>query len=456
MNRIIITEMNDIRFLLIYENDILVECHPLIEKNGVNISDIYIGRVQKKLKNIDAAFISLDGDNIGYLPLDDKPAIVLNRKLPKGLSSIAENDLILVQVVQEPQKMKQARVTGNISVSGKYIVLDLNEGNIGVSKKITDKERILHLRELIDYSDCTQFVTEDILEDIQAYINSSAVDYESKWFRYGLVYRTAGEYADDGEILDEYDLLYAYISDLIFNASHERKTGLISAMKTDFISIIEDYGFDRINEIKTDITDVYDDIISYFHEWHIDYNIPQENVFVKNSTHEEISDSQGMINVSLYYDKNYPYYMLLNLESELVKLLNKKVWLKSGGFLIIEPTEAMVVIDVNTGKAINKKDRDKHVLKINLEAAKEIALQLRLRNLSGIIMVDFINMKSDKDKKQVISCLRSQFSKDKISTNFIDITGLDVYEITRKKQRRPLYEMLKYSNNKIVLREDIT
>lgn len=456
MNRIIITEMNDIRFLLIYENDILVECHPLIEKNGVNIGDIYIGRVQKKLKNIDAAFISLDGDNIGYLPLDDKPAIVLNRKLPKGLSSIAENDLILVQVVQEPQKMKQARVTGNISVSGKYIVLDLNEGSIGVSKKITDKERILHLRELIDYSDCTQFVTEDRLEDIQAYINSSAVDYESKWFRYGLVYRTAGEYADDGEILDEYDLLYAYISDLIFKASHERKTGLISAMKTDYISIIEDYGFDRINEIKTDITDVYDDIISYFHEWHIDYNIPQENVFVKNLAQEAISDSQDMINVSLYYDKNYPYYMLLSLESELVKLLNKKVWLKSGGFLIIEPTEAMVVIDVNTGKAINKKDRDKHVLRINLEAAKEIALQLRLRNLSGIIMVDFINMKSDKDKKQVISCLRSQFSKDKISTNFIDITGLDVYEITRKKQRRPLYEMLKYSNNKIVLREDIT
>ena len=118
MNRIIITEMNGIRYLLVYENDVLVECHPLLEEKSVMIGDIYLGRVQKKLKNIDAAFISLDGDNIGYLPLDDKPAIVLNRQLPKGLASIAENDLILVQVVQEPQKMKQARVTGNISISG--------------------------------------------------------------------------------------------------------------------------------------------------------------------------------------------------------------------------------------------------------------------------------------------------------------------------------------------------
>ena len=425
MNRMIITEMHDIRFLLVYENDVLVECYPLVEKSQVKIGNIYLGRVQKKLKNINAAFITLDGDNIGYLPLDDKPAIVLNRKLPNGLSSIAENDLILVQVVQEPQKMKQAKVTGNISVSGKYIALDLNEGSIGVSKKIKSKERFAHLKELINYDD----------------------------IRYGLVYRTACENASDDDIRSEYDVLSKYISDLIYKALYEKKTGLVSRMKPDYISLIEDYGFERINEIKTDITSVYESLINYFNDWKIEYNIPKKNVFVKNILTDEFNDSKNMLNLSFYNDKDYPYYMLLGLETEITKMLNKKVWLKSGGFLIIEPTEAMVVIDVNTGKSINKKDRDKHVLRINLEAAKEIALQLRLRNLSGIIMIDFINMNSNEDKKQIVSCLRNEFLKDKISTNFIDITGLDVYEITRKKKRRPLYEMIRYTDNKIVLRD---
>lgn len=399
MNRIIITEMNGIRYLLVYEDDVLVECHPLLEEKGVRIGDIYLGRVQKKLKNIDAAFISLDGDNIGYLPLDDKPAIVLNRQLPKGLSSIAENDLILVQVVQEPQKLKQARLTGNISISGKYVALDLKEGSVGVSKRIKDDNVVRHLKELID----------------------SAGDNQ----RYGLVYRTACENADDKEIVAEYEKLSNYITDIINKATYERKTGILSKEKPEFVSLIEDYGFERIDELKTDISDVYESLRNYF-------------------------DDNSSFGLTLYQENEYPYYKLLDLETEISRMLNKKVWLKSGGFLIIEHTEAMVVIDVNTGKAINKKDRDKHVLRINLEAAKEIALQLRLRNLSGMIMVDFINMNSEEDKKSIITCLRKEFTKDKISTNFIDITGLDVYEITRKKQRRPIYEIIKNTNGGVV------
>lgn len=399
MNRIIITEMNGIRYLLVYEDDVLVECHPLLEEKGVRIGDIYLGRVQKKLKNIDAAFISLDGDNIGYLPLDDKPAIVLNRQLPKGLSSIAENDLILVQVVQEPQKLKQARLTGNISISGKYVALDLKEGSVGVSKRIKDDNVVRHLKELID----------------------SAGDNQ----RYGLVYRTACENADDKEIVAEYEKLSNYITDIINKATYERKTGILSKEKPEFVSLVEDYGFERIDELKTDISDVYESLRNYF-------------------------DDNSSFGLTLYQENEYPYYKLLDLETEISRMLNKKVWLKSGGFLIIEHTEAMVVIDVNTGKAINKKDRDKHVLRINLEAAKEIALQLRLRNLSGMIMVDFINMNSEEDKKSIITCLRKEFTKDKISTNFIDITGLDVYEITRKKQRRPIYEIIKNTNGGVV------
>ena len=415
MNRIIITQFNDIVFFLVYEDDVLVECHPIMSQDGndVQIGNIYLGRVQKKVKNINSAFISLDGENVGYLPLDDKPALVLNRKLPKGLSSIAESDLILVQVEQEPQKMKQARVTGNINLSGKYCAVDLDSGKTGVSKKITDnetRERLRALLEIFISETIENNLSEDSLSDSLGVNNNSS-------HKYGYVLRTACENADDSDIRKELESLKIQMDELINKASFERRTGLLFGNKPEYITLIESYGLDRISEIKTDITDVYEDIMGYF-------NDPTSNI----------------INISQYDDKDYPYYKLLGLETEISKLLNKKVWLKSGGFLVIEPTEAMVVIDVNTGKSIGKKNRDAHILKINIEAAIEVARQLRLRNLSGIIMVDFINMDSEEDKGKVVACLRREFAKDKVTTHFVEITKLDVFEITRKKQRRPIHE----------------
>ena len=396
MNRVVITQFNNIDFLLVYEEDELVECHPLISSGGVQIGNIYLGRVQKKVKNINSAFITLDGEHVGYLPLDDKPALVLNRSLPKGLSSIAENDLILVQVEQEPQKMKQARVTGNINLSGKYVALDMDAGKIGISKKISDNETRDRLKALLESSDTVK----------------------SRCMQYGYVLRTACGDADDSDIYAELTSLTSQMDKLIECATYKRRTGLLYGNKPEYITLMESYGIGRVTEIKTDNEEVYDNLIQYYRTANISMNI------------------------SVYEDKAYPYYKLLGLETEISKLLNKKVWLKSGGFLMIEPTEAMVVVDVNTGKSIGKKNRDAHILKINLEAAKETARQLRLRNLSGIIMVDFINMESEDDKQKVVECLKSEFAKDKISTHFIEITKLDVFEITRKKQRRPLHELL--------------
>lgn len=449
MNRIIITQFNDIIFFLVYENDVLVECHPIISSKGndVQIGNIYLGRVQKKVKNINSAFISLNGDNIGYLPLDDKPALVLNRKLPKGLSSIAESDLILVQVEQEPQKMKQARVTGNINLSGKYCAVDLDSGKTGVSKKITDnetRERLRALLEIFISETLENTLSEDSLSDSLGVNNNSS-------HKYGYVLRTACENADDSDIRKELESLKIQMDELINRATFERRTGLLYGNKPEYITLVESYGVDRISEIKTDIASVYNEIIGYFNDHDIPYNKEHENIFVKKKLDIEKQDDKqtdeqedkqvsNIINILQYEDKDYPYYKLLGLETEISKLLNKKVWMKSGGFLVIEPTEAMVVIDVNTGKSIGKKNRDSHILKINIEAAKEVARQLRLRNLSGIIMVDFINMDSEDDKGKIVACLRREFAKDKVTTHFVEITKLDVFEITRKKQRRPLHE----------------
>ncbi len=400
MTQAIITQLNKQRFLLIYEEDVLVECHPLVEEQSLQIGNVYIGKVEKVVKNIQSAFIRLDTEHVGYLPLNDKPALVLNRQLPKGLPSIAEGDRILVQVEQEPQKMKQAKVTGNICLSGNYIALDLSGGHIGVSKKIKNVKRVEELKNMIlDSRDAS----------------------ESK-YSYGCVLRTACENTSNEAILSEYRRLCAEMDEILHIAEFERNTGCIKAGKSEYLALLSDYGMDRIHEIKTDLADVYDEL--------------------KNSLRDSSHLQEMYPDFVFYEDADYPLYKLLSLETEIKKLLSKKVWLKSGGFLVIEPTEAMVVIDVNTGKSIGKKDKEKHILKMNLEAAEEIVKQLRLRNLSGIIMVDFINMSKDEDKQQVVKCLECGLKKDKIPGYFVEITKLDVFELTRKKIRRPLHEYL--------------
>lgn len=389
MNQAVITQFNHISFLLIYEEDELVECHPLMEQQSLQLGNIYIGRVEKVVKNIQSAFIRLDKESVGYLPLNDKPAKVLNRKLPKGLPSIAENDLILIQVEQEPQKMKQARVTGNICLSGNYVALDLQEQSIGVSRKIKDTARIKELKDLV-----------------AGQTNPS----------YGCVLRTACENAPNEAILAEYRHFCEEMDQILHKGEFERKTGCIKTSRPEYLSLLSEYGIERLDEVKTDIVDVFDEL-----------------------------KAMG-INAVFYDNEDYPMYKLLRLETEIDRLLNKKVWLKSGGFLVIEPTEAMVVIDVNSGKSIGKKNKDAHILKLNLEAASEITRQLRLRNLSGIIMIDFINMQKDEDKQQVVRCLEHGLRRDKIPGYFVEITKLDVFELTRKKVRRPLHEVISHRN----------
>ena len=148
--------------------------------------------------------------------------------------------------------------------------------------------------------------------------------------------------------------------------------------------------------------------------------------------------------LTYYEDKMLPLGKLYSLESVMERAMNKRVWLKSGGYLVIEPTEALVVIDVNTGKFSEKKEIRATILKTNLEAAAEISRQLRLRNLSGIIIVDFIDMERDEDKRELLTRLEALTAKDPVKTTVVDMTRLNLVEITRKKVRRPLYEQASF------------
>lgn len=407
MTRAVITTCNNIQYLLIYEDNNLAECHPLISNDSFQIGNIYIGRVEKVVKNIQSAFIRLDEDHVGYLPLNDKPAIVLNRTLPKGLPSIAEGDKVLVQVEQEALKMKQARVTGNISLAGNYAALDLLTGMVGVSNKIRNAERVEELKTMV-----------------------------SSDMPYGVIFRTACEQARNDAIRAELQQLSTQMDQIIHKAEFERNTGLIQGGKPEYLAIMEEYGWARIDEIQTDNKMIYEELYAK-KNFVTSTNAPSDQ--------NHVPDNNSDVNQPrlLYYEDEYPLYKLLSLETEITHLLDRRVWLKSGGFLVIEPTEAMVVIDVNTGKSIGKKRQEEHLLKVNEEAAVEIAKQLRLRNLSGIILVDFINMKQPESRDKLIRTLKSVLHKDKVPSRFVDVTALELYEITRKKIRRPLHEMIR-------------
>ena len=144
----------------------------------------------------------------------------------------------------------------------------------------------------------------------------------------------------------------------------------------------------------------------------------------------------------MYEDKLLPLHKLYSIETKLSDALREKVWMKSGAYLVIQPTEALTVIDVNTGKYIGKKRDDAAYFKINLEAAKEAAKQIRLRNLSGIILVDFINLDSKDNINRLLEAFKGYLASDPIQTLLIDITKLQLVEVTRKKVRKPLHEML--------------
>ena len=175
---------------------------------------------------------------------------------------------------------------------------------------------------------------------------------------------------------------------------------------------------------------------------------PKEYLTELRNIYQEVKEflakeqPEDLNKLRLYEDKLLPLYKLYSVESHLANALKEYVWLKSGAYLVIQPTEALTVIDVNTGKCISKKKDDEAYLKINIEAAKEAARQIRLRNLSGIILVDFINMDTKESMDVLLELFEKELKKDPIATTLVDVTKLQLVEVTRKKVRRPLHEVM--------------
>lgn len=372
----------------VYENDKLAEVYA--DKAGSEglLDRIYVGKVKTVVKNIDAAFIEIEGGIVGYYKIgDNKNPVFFNHKVSEKL---VPGDEILVQVVKEGVKTKAPVLSSNISLSGRYAVLKSGRDFSAVSSKIEDEGRRQALLLL------AQSHTEENI---------------------GFVVRTKAEAADDASVADELGCLKAQYDEIVRKAHYLTCFSQVYKAPPEYIERIRQMADESLVKVSTDIRAVYDSIYG------------------------ELSDLLGD-RLVFYEDAQLDLIKLLSLETQLERLLSKKVWLKSGGFLVIEPTEAFVVIDVNTGRYTGKKTGEETFLKINMEAAEEIAKQLRLRNLSGIILIDFINMKQPENKKMLIETLKAEIAKDSVRTVFVDMTRLNIAELTRKKVRKPLYEQL--------------
>lgn len=365
-----------------------------------SVGNIYVGRVRDVVKNINVAFIEYNNGKVGYFSIaENKNPIFLNTK---STNKICQGDLLLVQILKEAVKTKEPVLTSNISLTGKYVVLNVSKNGIGFSNKIKN----------------TLFKNEvkNALTGLLAYNSEQSNE------TYGAVVRTNAVNADISDIKEELFLLIEKYRKMLKEAKCRTCFSLMHREDYNYLKFIKGAYSGEITEIITDNEQIHENIRIYLNE----------NGFT------------GYLECFRFYkDFLLPLYKLYSIESLLKNITDKKVWLKSGAYLVIEPTEAMVVIDVNTGKCIKGKDLRHTILNVNLEAAKEIAYQIRLRNLSGIILIDFINMEIEEDKQKLVSVLNDYLLKDKIKTTLVDMTKLDLVEVTRKKTEPPIEEQMK-------------
>ncbi|HBW35479.1 Rne/Rng family ribonuclease [Desulfosporosinus sp. BICA1-9] len=373
----------------VFEQGELVE---LFEEEGASshmVGNIYKGRVENVLPGMQAAFVDIGVDKNAFLYVGDaiparfdedgKVSPVVNDRIENVLKPRQE---LLVQVTKEPVSTKGARISVNITLPGRYVVLLPQVSYIGVSRKIQDNNERARLRDLAA---------------------------TSKPEGMGVIVRTLAEGIDGDEIAEDITQLVAFWQALQPKIPHVSVPGIVHK-DVDLVSrLVRDWIDQDVEKITVD----------------------QEEVgqVIRQALLEIEHPAAKKIHVVTGEDLFAKY----GVDDEIRKTLRSKVWLKSGGYLVIQQTEALIVIDVNTGKYVGQRSLEETVVHTNLEAASEIARQLRLRNLGGIIIIDFIDMTTEEAQKQVLDVLEIACARDKTKSQILGLTQLGLVEMTRKK-----------------------
>lgn len=373
-----------------------------LEDQESRLGNIYVGKVMHVVQNLNAAFVDFEKDRTGYYSLKENPQALYtgSRKSPShpfggksGSGKLKAGDEIIVQIARDAVKTKDPVLTATLNFTGKYAVLTVGKPMISFSSKISDNE----------WKDTLRPELSVLMPD-----------------KVGVIIRTNAYTADTAEILGDITRLLTEYHKLMEEAPYRSCYSLLYQAQAGYISSIKNCPSGSLEEILTDDPVVYHELTGYLSHYQPEY-VPI---------------------LRLYQDSLVSLAKLCSLDTAIMQAAQKHVWLKSGGYLVIEQTEAMVVIDVNTGKYSGKKSQEDTIRKINLEAAQEICHQLRLRNLSGIIIIDFIDMKTEADKAILLEALKTYAKKDPVKTTVIDMTTLNLVEMTRKKGRKPLSEQL--------------
>lgn len=344
------------------------------------VGNIYRGSVDNVVQGMQAAFVDISLDKNAFLFAGD----ICDGQDIKKL--VKKGDELIVQIIKEAQGVKGARVTTEITIPGHNLVLMPKSDYVGVSKKITQEDERKRLKETVE---------------------------ELKNKNYGYIVRTEAQNATKEQLQNE----IAYLEDEWEKIVKKTGKGILYREDGLLLTVLRDYLDSSIDKIVINDLKTFEDakkIASVLAPF------AQEKIVLKEGN----------------------LFLEAGVESKLAKLMQRKVWLDNGAYLVIDCTEALTVIDVNTGKFTGDYDLNKTIVKTNILAAKEIARQLRLRAIGGIIVVDFIDMESDEDRQAVLNALEEASRGDKIKTNIIGFAPLGLVELTRKKTRLSLMQSL--------------
>ena len=377
------SDKNETR-VAILESKQVVQLYFDRKKSKSLVGNIYLGKIENVLSSLDAAFVDIGEEKNAFLyinevaydvELEDREEIA--RKIQHILKP---NQMILVQVTKDPMKGKGARLTTYISLPGRYLVLaPFNEG-VGVSRKLEGRER----------------------EELKL----AAAEIKPR--DCGLIIRTAARGSTKVKLKKEVKQLIKFWSIIRKKAAVSRVPSLIYQEYSIVIRLLRDIFSEDFGTIYVDKKIIKNEIIHYFRSIGVNFN----NIIIHHGTNELFEE--------------------FNVNEVIESALERKVWLKSGGFIVIDYGEALTTIDVNTGKFTSGKSSTQTILRTNLEAAEAITNQLRLRDIGGIIVIDFIDMSSEDDRYRVLSRFKQCLEKDKTKTEVLTFSKLGLLEMTRK------------------------
>ena len=388
MQEIIINkDKQNTKTIAIVENGILIEQYIEKEDKQRLEGNIYLGKVENILPGMQAAFVNIGEGKNTFIHLRDilpKVDITKNEKVDDSKLNIKDfikrGDYILVQVKRDSNNKKGPRVSKHLSLVGRYIVLMPETDIITVSQKIEDEKEQKRLKEEI---------SKILPEDFGVIVRTSAIDKNINEIQ-----------KDMNALIKRWENIKNIRSKEKAPFCVERNNGITRKIITDTID-------NGVTKITTNNKNIFEEVQEILKEF--------ENAKIKL----ELEEKEDILEI-------------YNIRNQIEKLENRKIWLKCGGFITIDKTEALIAIDVNSGKYTGKESLEQTVLKVNKEASVEIAKQLRLRDIGGIIIIDYIDMEKEENKKQVIKELEDNLKKDRSKTQILEFTKLNLLEMTRK------------------------